>query len=158
MLRKAMIVILMIAILCSLTGCIPVIIDEYYEIYQETDQIKSIALYQRNDSPNAETNELNETPLAEIAPEDFSEFVAELEGIYSSTGFLITIAAQDPSFYFDKYVIRIDYLNGYQEFISDGGYQEVMYSDETVDVSHYSFDDDQWDAFILKYFSVKRET
>ncbi|MBR4972390.1 MAG: hypothetical protein IKY59_05410, partial [Oscillospiraceae bacterium] len=72
MLRKAMIVILMIVILRSLTGCIPVIIDEYYEIYQETDQIKSIALYQRNDSPNAETNELNETPLAEIAPEDFS--------------------------------------------------------------------------------------
>ena len=158
MLRKVMIVILMIVILYSLIGCIPVIIDEYYEIYQETDQIKSIALYQRNDSPNAETNELNETPLAEIAPEDFSEFVAELEGIYSSTGFYITIAAQDPSFYFDKYVIRIHYLNGDQEFISDGGYQEVMYSDETVDGSHYSFDDDQWDAFILKYFSVKRET
>ena len=131
MLHKTIIVILVFVMLCSLTGCIPVITDEYYEIWQETDQIKSIALYERNDSNDAEHNELCETPLAEIGPEDFAEFVAELEGIYSKTGFYITIAAQDPSFYFDKYVIQIEYLNGDREFISNAGYQEVIEADGT---------------------------
>ena len=156
MLRKTMIAILVIVLVCSLTGCIPVTTDEYYDILQEHDQIKSIALYQRNDSPDAETNELCETPLAEIVPEDFAEFVAELEGIYSKTGFYITIAAQDPSFYFDKYVIQIDYLNGAQEFISNAGYQEVIEADGTDKGWHYSFDDGQWDAFLLKYFAIQK--
>ena len=154
MLRKTMIVFLVIVMLCSLTGCIPVITDEYYEILQETDQIKSIALYERNDSNDAKHNELCETPLDGIGPEDFAEFVAELEGIYSKTGFYITIAAQDPSFYFDKYVIQIDYLNGDREFISNAGYQEVIEADGTYKGWHYSFDDEQWDAFLLKYFAI----
>ena len=155
MLRKTMIAILVIVLVCSLTGCIPVTTDEYYDILQEHDQIKSIALYQRNDSPDAETNELCETPLAEIVPEDFAAFVADLEGMYSKTGFYITIAAQDPSFYFDKYVVRIEYLNGDQEFVSNLGYQEIRMASGAEKSWHYSFDDEQWGAFLLKYFSIQ---
>ena len=156
MLHKTIIVIFVIVMLCSLTGCIPVITDEYYEISQETDQIKSIALYERNDSNDAEHNDLCETPLTEIGAEDFAKLVAELEGIYSKTGFYITIAAQDPSFYFDKYVIQIDYLNGAREFISNAGYQKVIETDGTYKGWHYSFDDEQWDDFLLKYFAIPK--
>ena len=155
MFKKTMIVFLVIIVACNLIGCIPVITDEYYEIYQEIDQIKSIALFELNDEEDAKVNELKETPLAEIAEEDFASLVSDLEGMYSKTGFYITIAAQDPSFYFDKYVIRIDYMNGDQEFVSSGGYQEVIVVEGSSKYYHYDFDNEQWDAFLIKYFSIQ---
>ena len=155
MFKKTMIVFLVIIVACNLMGCIPVITDEYYEIYQEIDQIKSIALFELNDEEDAKVNELKETPLAEIAEEDFASLVSDLEGMYSKTGFYITIAAQDPSFYFDKYVIRIDYMNGDQEFVSSGGYQEVIVVEGSSKYYHYDFDNEQWDAFLIKYFSIQ---
>ena len=155
MLKKTVVVLLVIVLLCGLAGCIPVITDEYYEIYQEIDQIKSIALFELNDEEDAQTNELKETPLVEIAEEDFASLVADLEGMYSKTGFYITIAAQDPSFFFDKYVIRIDYMNGDQEFVSNGGFQEVVVVEGQNEGHFYDFDDEQWDAFLLKYFSIQ---
>ena len=155
MFKKTAVVLLVILLLCSLTGCIPVITDEYYEIYQEIDQIHSIALFELNDEEDAQINELKETPLVEIAEEDFASLVADLEGMYSKTGFYITIAAQDPSFYFDKYVIRIDYMNGDQEFVSSGGYQEIIVAEGNSKGYHYDFDNEQWDDFLLKYFSIQ---
>jgi len=155
MFKKTMIVFLVIIVACNLMGCIPVITDEYYEIYHDIDQIKSIALFELNDEADAKVNALKETALVEIAEEDFASLVADLEGMYSKTGFYITIAAQDPSFYFDKYVIRIDYMNGDQEFVSNGGYQEVIVVEGSNKGYHYDFDEEQWDAFLLKYFSIQ---
>ena len=155
MFKKITAAILLTILLYSLAGCIPVTLDEYYEISQETNQIQSIALYERDDSPGATINALKITPLAEISTEDFSSFVSELEMIYSKTGFYITIAAQDPSFYFDKYVVQIKYKNGNQEFVSDGGFQEIRDKNgKGIGASHYSFDDTQWANFLAKYFSV----
>jgi len=151
MFKKILVALLVFVSMCGITGCIPVITDEYYEISQETENIESIALY-ACDNTGDELNKLDEIPLASVQRDDFAAFVNELEGIYAKTGFYITIAAQDPSFCFGKYVVKITYQNGDQEFVSNGGYQELLTADGTGKGMHYSFDKTQWDALLQKYF------
>ncbi|MBE6934734.1 MAG: hypothetical protein E7462_06810 [Ruminococcaceae bacterium] len=142
---------LVIALSLNLAGCIPITLDTDYEISQDVDQIQAIALFERTD----ESERLHDAPISEISTENFGAFVEELESIYAWSGFYLTIAAQDPSFAFAKKVIRIDYKDGCQEFISNLGYQEIRKNEEVVSSLHYSFNDDAWDAFLLKYFAVK---
>ena len=153
MLRKVFVFVLVVILSINLSGCIPIILDEYYEISQPMDQIQSIAIYARSYEEDAEYNELCETPLVIIPQEDFSGFIAELEAVYCKDVIFITIAAVDPSFYFGDYVVQIDYIDSSQEFVSNAGFQYTEGADGSVDLSHYSYDRDQWDAFISKYVS-----
>lgn len=150
MIKRVLVVLLVITLSVNLSGCIPVTLDTDYEISQGIDQIQSIALYERMDDSEL----LHDTPVAIVSTENFGAFVEDLEDIYAWSGFYITIAAQDPSFAFGKQVIRIDYKDGSQELISNLGYQEIRKNEKAVGGLHYSFDDDAWDALLLKYFSV----
>ena len=153
--KRFVIVVLALSMMFTLSGCIYVTIDEYYEIAHDTPEIESIALYMTSQEEDAQINELIETPVAEISPDDFDEFVDDLEKLPFVNGMYIMLAAMDPSFFFGDYVIKINYKNDDYELISNSSFQQVYYANGEIDDLHYSIDDTAWAGFLQKYFGIE---
>ena len=149
--KKAAIIILVLSLLITLNGCIYAEVDREYELQQDVSEISTINIYV-DDEGNGYPPE---TPQMQIAPETFAGFVSDLQELPFTEGYLIVLAAVDPSFFFGRYTVEIIYHNGGYELISNQGYQE--YYDATGDGRgrHYNCDPEIWEAFILKYLSVE---
>ena len=146
--RKVLILFLVVVLAFSCTGCFQITLDRGYELHQDKSQIKSISL----------CVEFRGDPLKQfktLDPSQFDVFIDDLEALPFADKWLIVLlpAAIDPSFYFGKYVIRFEYLDGSVEHISDFGYQEYTAGDTgRLQSEHYSIAEDPWYDFLEKYF------
>ena len=149
MFRRLSALVLIIALMMSLSGCIVITLDEYYELAYDTNQIESIGIYARGDA-----NVLSDEPLAVIDPDEFDAFVGELESLSFEENKIITIAAIDPSFSFGDYIIQVVYTDGAVERISNFGYQEFQDAAGNEQCSHYGLqNEEEWEIFLNPYLS-----
>ena len=151
--RIALSAVLLVLISCILTSCIYIPIHKNYDFTQ--DEVASVSIYDTKDHRDGDTTEylLTAEPVYTAADDDIDVFLSDLGKIrFSDSIIIFSLGAVDPSFYYDRFVVRIDYSSGNFEFISSLGYGEVFDSDgERVSSHHYGCNVDEWDEFINKY-------
>ena len=147
--RKAMILCLIIVLSFHYSGCDVITVDKGYELRQETSEIESVILCR-----SGENNTLEGLPLMSLSKELFEQFVADLMALPFKNNLFSVPATDEPSFSFGEYVITISYTDDSMELISNGGYQEYVAADDNITGVHYTIDDESWQAFLEKYFSI----
>lgn len=134
-----------------LSGCIMIPRYKHYDIDLENTSTIEIYDLRNNESHDSDFLE-TEAPVYIIEKEQMEDFLNDLCDIQFTDIIIITIAAIDPSFYYDDWVVRINYTNGSYSLISCGGYGETYNENNQVtNKNHYSCDEDEWEEFIGKY-------
>lgn len=143
--------ILSLAMLVTLTGCI--VIPQYKQYDIAPEEVSSIEIHYlqertqyREQSPGAETLAYT------LEDAQKADFLSDLSDIRFSDAIIITIAAIDPSFSYGVWTVRINYTDGSYAFLSCDGYGETFdANDSRIEGNHFDCDDDEWEAFIRKY-------
>ncbi len=135
----------------SLVGCI---IIPQYTYYDDIDreQVSSVDIYDlRNGDHSARFLE-TEVSVYTLTEYQLDSFFSDLADIRFANHIVIVLAAVDPSFYYDDWVVRINYTDGSYCLISCGGYGETYDANhQVIDSNHYSCDDEEWNQFIGKH-------
>lgn len=150
--RVLSLILTIILAMTVLTGCIIIPLFKNFEI--ERDTVLSVEIYDLRDCEDSSFgNFLKDTsPIYELPEDEIEGFLSELADMGFSDIFVITLAAMDPSFYYDDWVARINYTDGSFQLLSSGGYGETYDRDGNVTNSHhFGADDDEWFEFISKY-------
>lgn len=142
---------LFLIVLLSLTSCILIPIQKHYDIDPET--VSSIEIYDLRGVDTYYSFFLeSETPVYSIEEDQMADFLSDLSNIQFSDTIIITIAAVDPSFFYDDWVTRINYTDGSFSLISCDGFGESYdANDQVTDRNHFGCDNDEWKQFIGKY-------
>ena len=145
--RKILIMLLIIVLAFSCSGCFQITEDEGYELNQDNSQIKSISVHEYI-YPN---HRPEEEPLAILELSQFDSFADDLEALpFKDTRFIILIpAAVDPNIYFREATVRIAYLDGSYELISNC---LQNYSKKDGYYTDYTMDANAWYDFLEEYF------
>ncbi len=94
---------------------------------------------------------LTQTPVHTLDHKQHEAFLDDLGDIVFGQG-LILIAANDPSFSYGEWVVRINFTDGSFRFISCAGFGETFdASGELIESDHYGCDDEEWNALIDQY-------
>lgn len=149
--RVVLLTISLMIILCTFTGCLAIPKYKNYEISKDT--VSSIEIYDLRDADTLYSNFLKTvTPAYAISEEKVNDFLNDLSKIEFSDVVIITIAAVDPSFYYDVWTVRINYTDGSYELVSCDGFGETYdKNDEVTSWHHYGCDQDEWNVLIKKY-------
>lgn len=139
-------VILLFSTLISLSGCIILTFDKYYDDI-DRDKLSSIEIYDlRGDRTFAEPS------VYTLKEEQIDAFLDDLAKIRFEDMMIITIAAVDPSFEWGDWAARINYTDGTYMLISSGGYGETLdANDEVIDSNHYGCEEYVWNNFVKTY-------
>ncbi len=141
-----------------LTGCIHWETPVAYELLQVPANIKSIRIYNENDSsydysdPNDPCGEL----LGEIAPEQFTAFTQELTALPFIKQHLIILfpVAFDPNFYYFGPIVKIEYGDGSCELISCAVQNQFTVNEKYPDAFRCHLDDEPWLAFLQNWIDL----
>lgn len=138
-------------LLISLTSCIIIPRHKYYDI--DFEKVSSIEIYDLRSSETHYSDFIkSETPVYTIEEDKMADFLSDLSNIRFSDTIIITIAAIDPSFCYDDWVVRINYNDGSYFLISCDGYGENYdENDKVTGTNHFSCEDDEWKEFIARY-------
>lgn len=149
--RVLLTALLFLAIFVSLTSCIMIPTYKYYEI--DPEKVSSIEIYDLRNSDTHYSDFLEtEIPAYAIEKEQTINFLSDLSDIRFSDTIIITIAAVDPSFSYDDWVVRINYTDGSYSLISCDGYGETYdANDQVIEANHFGCDDEEWKQFISTY-------
>lgn len=149
--RVLLISVLFLVILVSLTGCIIIPTYKQYDIDAET--VSSVEIYDLRNSDTHYSDFLaSQTPVYTVEQDQTSDFLSDLSGIRFSDAIIIAIAAIDPSFVYDDWVVRINYTDGSYSLISCDGYGETYdANDQVIETNHFGCEDDEWKQLIGKY-------
>ena len=143
---------LILAALISLTGCVVI---PRYKNYDDInrERLSSVDIYDLRNSETHYSDFLKtETPVYTLTNDQLDSFFSDLADIRFTDHIIIVLAAVDPSFWYDDWVVRINYTDGSYSLISCGGYGENYdVNNQAVDSNHYGCDDDEWQQFIGKY-------
>ena len=147
------IITLVIFLMVTLAGCL--VIPLYERLNIDADTVASIEIYDLSLCENISMGSAfleTESSVYVLPNEQNVNFLNDLADIQFSDTLIITIAAVDPSFYYDDWTVRINYNNGSFQLISCDGYGETFDSDgKRTDGHHYGCDDEEWKLFIKKY-------
>lgn len=155
-LRFSLIVSLLLGLSIQLTGCIVIPNYKYYDDI-DTANVTSVQIYDlRNvdvrDSRILDTHE----PVYTLSPEQLESFWDDLASIRFNDPLIITIAAIDPSFGYDVWVVRINYADNTFSLISSGGFNQTFdENNQAIDSNHYNCDDEEWNKFIGRYLPAE---
>ena len=141
-----------LTILISLTGCIVIPLYKYYDDI-DTEKVSSVDIYDLRNSESYYSDFLEtETPVYTLKDDQLNEFWGDLGKIRFTDQIIITIAAVDPSFSYDEWVVRINYIDGSYSLISCDGYGETYdKNNQVIDTNHFGCDNEEWKQFIGKY-------
>ena len=139
-------VVLLLGVLFSLSGCIVLSFDHYYDDIDK-EKLSSVEFYDlRGDKT------LADPPIYTLEEEQTEAFLEDLSKIHFKETMVIVLAAVDPSFEWGDYVVKLTYEDGSYTLISDGGYGETRDANgEAIDVNHYDCEEKNWLRLILKY-------
>ena len=147
------IITLVIFLMVTLAGCLVIPLYERFNI--DGDTVVSIEIYDLSLCENISMGSTfleTESSVYALPNEQNVNFLNDLADIQFSDTLIITIAAVDPSFYYDDWTVRINYNDGSFQLISCDGYGETFDSDgKRIDGHHYGCDDEEWKSFIKKY-------
>lgn len=140
-----------IFVMSVLTSCI--VIPQYKNFEIDPASVSSIEVYDLLDVDTFDGFFLEtETSVYTIPEEDKAAFLDDLGEIEFSDAIIITIAAIDPSFYYDVWTVRINYTDGSYELISCDGYGATYNKNgEMTDTHHFGCDEEEWRTFVKKY-------
>lgn len=136
----------------SLSGCIIIPISRYYDDI-DTESVTSVDFYDLNGVQNQSSYFFEEVePVYTMQNEGIEDFWDDLADIRFKDAIVIVLAAVDPSFYYDRWVVRINYKDGTFMLISCDGYGEIYSKDgKVIDSNHFGCDNDEWHSFVEKY-------
>lgn len=140
--------ILALSLLVSLTSC--VVKYKTYNIDAET--VSSIEIFDLGERGSLD---MPETPSYTVESDQQADLLSDLSDIqFSDT--IILFAANDPSFSFGRWVVRINYTDGSYTLISDGGYGETYdAAEQKILRNHFDCDADEWERFLAKYLPTE---
>ena len=144
-------ILLLVSILISFSSC--VWIPRYTKYHIDNDSLTSVDIYDLRKSTTNDSRFLKlETPVYTLTEEQIPDFVEDLESLWFDDSIFLVLAAMDPSFHYGDWVVRLNYNNGSYTLISSGGYGETYNAaGEVIDSNHYSYDDEKWEKFVLRY-------
>ena len=163
--KKILVMLLMLLVTFSFTGCIIVInLEKDVNLHQPIENVSKIEIYKLEDgerlscstySSDDEIKEINVhnfpeymSPLKTLEAEDAVKFYDRLDKFPEVTQMLLVLAAVDPGTGFHEgYIARVVYTNGEWEAYSPHGYST---KDNANSLSH-SYLDGDWAAFIEEY-------
>ena len=154
--KRIALVLLCVALLLSLTGCIWIPVwEKPLNLYGDS-KVVSVSLYQIDEpmTPSMQEGVLNLDeqfdPLA-FLPEDQAEtFCQKMQKLEFRNDIFLILAAMDPEFqYHVGYVIRVDYENGWFELICS---EKTYWFDGREHLSSPYCDTEKWNAFLAEYF------
>ena len=148
-------VLLLIVLLCSLTGCIVIPFHDYYDDI-DPETVASIQVYNlRNADKYSDIFLQTETPLHTLHPTEHAAFLDDLAQIRFTHHVLIVLAAVDPSFRYGDLTVRINFTDGSFRLISDCHYAEAFDKDgNVIDRNRYGCDEAEWMCLVQKYLSM----
>lgn len=140
-----------IFVMSVLASCI--VIPQYKNFEIDPASVSSIEVYDLLDVDTFDGYFLEtETSVYTISEEDKAAFLDDLGEIEFSDAIILTIAAIDPSFYYDVWTVRINYTDGSYELISCDGYGATYNKNgEMTDAHHFGCDEEEWRTFVKKY-------
>ncbi len=150
--RIVLLTITAILILCTFTGCIVIPLHKRFKI--DASAVASIEIYDLCESTDTLYGNFHKTesPVYEIPQDKIAEFLNDLAEIRFSDSIVITIAAIDPSFYYDLWTVRINYTDGSYELISCDGYGATYdQNGKRTESHHWGCDNEEWREFIEKH-------
>ena len=148
--KKLIYFIMLLTLLICTTGCVT--FHEKFERVDNIENILSIEVYFVDLSYDTELDNLPATaqPIKILDRSLFEEVIKDLENLdFKST--LLIIAANDPNFYLYGYVIKIMYVSGVYQLVSNAGSSYTYDSNGYLNSYHGSLKEDVWDSFIIKY-------
>ena len=149
--KRILLLTIALTLCLALTGCVIIPLHQNFEIDEVV--VSSIQIYDLNEYSKDGGGFLDTLePVYEIPVEQNADFLQDLSEIRFSDTIIIVPAAIDPSFYYGRWTVRINYIVGAYQLISSGGYGELYGPDgELTDTHHYGCDDEEWLALIKKY-------
>lgn len=99
-----------IAFLLSLTGCISESFS--FTFSHSPDEVRFMRIYYTTDSFSAPKDLLNQDPVCEISPEEYSKIMEKIEGCSFDFSMLLIANAPSPSFDYSGYILYVEYLDG----------------------------------------------
>ena len=149
--KRLLCMFLICAIALSLSGCVIIPVDQYYDDI-ETEKVASVDIYDFRGKPADFKLPDDASPVYTLQEDQQEDFGDDLGKIEFTDYIIITLAAVDPSFTLGKWVVRINYEDGGYALLGDGGYN-VTYNLENKKKSsnHYSCDSEEWEQFLFKY-------
>lgn len=151
--KRFLIVLITLALVASLSGCIIIPRTKYYDISAE--EVISVQFYDLRDQDSARYSGFDAIlePVYTIPEEHTEDFLDDFSKLEFSDTIIIALAAIDPSFYYGDWVIRINFSNGQYTFYSCGGYGETFDAEgEYISATHFSCDDEELENLIGKYY------
>ena len=140
---------LLSSLLLVLSGCISVPVYKNHTFSH--DDVASVSIYdlRESDTHYSGFHEKQE-PVYTVPQEQLDDFLTDLSDIrFSDSIIIFTIAAVDPSFTFDDWVVRVNYKDGSFDLISCDYYNEQY--DENgncTDRDHFGSDNEFWNDLI----------
>lgn len=150
--KFALLIILVFAMLATLTSCIVIPRHKYYDDI-DTQAVASVDIYDLRERAAQGSDFLKtETPVYTLTADQHKDFFSQLEKIRFTDHIVITIAAMDPSFSYGDWVVKINFFDGTVLLISCSGYGETIDKNgQVIDSNHYGCDDEEWTEFVGKY-------
>ena len=149
--RFAFLIAVLVLVTSILTSCI---IPFYKNFRFKEDRVASIEVYDLCQCKNTEGPYFLETesPVYEIPEETLDDFLTDLAEIRFSDALVLLPIPQDPSFGYDTWTLRINYIDGSYQLLSNCGYGQTFDArGEITDTHHFSCDREEWEALIGKY-------
>ncbi len=144
--NKLIFSILLVLTTISLCSCIVLPMRHKYDDFS-ADDIISIEVYDlRGNTDDSSGFYKNIQSVYTLKASDHDDFLDKLSEINFRDGIIIfPPAAQDPSFNYGNWVVRINFSNGNFQFISNTGFSEIYNSKgKCIDTDHYGCDNEEW--------------
>ena len=143
---------LLLSLIFLLSGCISVPVYKNYDF--DPKDVASIEIYDLRQSEEYRSGFHEKVEAAYTIPgEKLEGFLSDLADIrFSDSKIIFTIAAVDPSFYFDEWVVRINHPDGSFYLLSCDHYNEQYdRNGKREDIDHFGCDTELWHRLIKKY-------
>jgi len=149
--RVLMLILSVILLMATLTGCIMIPLYKNFKI--DASIVESIDFYDLRQAESSYSDfSLTEKPVYTITTDDISAFLDDLAKIQFSDTIYISIAAFDPSFSYGDWTVRIFYKDNSYAFLSYSHYGESFDKDgNLISSHHFGCDQEEWLALIGKY-------
>ena len=163
--RKIISVMLLLSLVCvCFTGCISWETPVKYELMHDVSEILSIRIYCTDDGSDVVYNYSDpDDPcrilIGEIPSEHYSNFVEELVGLSFSESHMILMVPLpiDPNFYYGKYLVKVEYIDGRCELISNPLSYQFEANGDISKLIRYSIDRELWLSFLQNWVDIEEK-
>ena len=154
--KPFLLVLMIFALIVSLSGCIIIPLSKHYNISAE--EVDSVQFYDLRVQESAISPPFYITSEATytVPAENKKDFLNDFSKLKFSDTIIIALAAIDPSFSYGEWVVRINFTNGQYTFYSCAGYGETFDAEgNCISSSHFGCDKGELETLISKYYKIE---